>query len=117
MAAQHALSSVARGRRFTGTAARWTVRALQRPCLAEEPVGQRPDKAPGRLREPANRLEDRVPMMQQPRLRSLQERHAHLERQIAEEGNRPQPDAGALGRLKLAKLRLKEEMQRLRPGR
>lgn len=56
-------------------------------------------------------------MMQQPRLRSLQERHAALERQIAEEGSRPQPDSNALGRLKLAKLRLKEEMQRLRPAR
>lgn len=56
-------------------------------------------------------------MMQQPRLRSLQERHATLERQIADEGNRPQPDSGALVRLKQAKLRLKEEMQRLRPDR
>lgn len=56
-------------------------------------------------------------MMQQPRLRSLEERHATLERQIAAEGARPMPDAGALGRLKIAKLRLKEEMQRLRTGR
>jgi hypothetical protein len=56
-------------------------------------------------------------MMQQPRLRSLQERHATLERQLAAEGSRPMPDAAALGRLKLAKLRLKEEMHRLRPGR
>lgn len=56
-------------------------------------------------------------MMQQPRLRSLQERHATLERQIAEEGNRPQPDTGALSRLKQAKLRLKEEMHRLTAGR
>ncbi|MCQ4161290.1 YdcH family protein [Roseomonas sp. GC11] len=56
-------------------------------------------------------------MMQQPRLRSLQERHANLERQIAEEGSRPQPDAGTLGRLKRAKLRLKEEMQRLTSAR
>lgn len=56
-------------------------------------------------------------MMQQPRLRSLQERHALLERQIAAEGARPLPDAGTLGRLKRAKLRLKEEMQRLRPAR
>ncbi|MFB9971122.1 YdcH family protein [Pseudoroseomonas cervicalis] len=55
--------------------------------------------------------------MQQPRLRSLQERHATLERQIAEEGNRPQPDAGTLMRLKRAKLRLKEEMQRLSSAR
>ena len=64
-----------------------------------------------------NSLEARVLMMPMPRLRSLQERHATLERQIAEEGNRPQPDAGALGRLKRAKLKLKEEMERLRPAR
>ncbi|KAA2211841.1 YdcH family protein [Teichococcus oryzae] len=56
-------------------------------------------------------------MLQEPRLRSLQERHASLERQIAAEGQRPQPDAGTLGRLKRAKLRLKEEMHRLRPAR
>ncbi|ONG58988.1 DUF465 domain-containing protein [Pseudoroseomonas deserti] len=56
-------------------------------------------------------------MTQQPRLLSLQERHATLERQIAAEGSRPQPDALSLGRLKRAKLRLKEEMQRLRPAR
>ncbi|WP_159998997.1 YdcH family protein [Roseomonas sp. 18066] len=56
-------------------------------------------------------------MTQQPRLRSLQERHATLERQIADEGNRPQPDALSLGRLKRAKLRLKEEMLRLQPAR
>lgn len=56
-------------------------------------------------------------MMQQTRLRSLQERHATLERQIAAEGTRPQPDTGALSRLKRAKLRLKDEIQRLRVGR
>ena len=49
------------------------------------------------------------------RLRSLQERHANLESRIAEEGVRPRPDTAALVRLKLQKLRLKEEMERLRP--
>lgn len=48
------------------------------------------------------------------RLRSLEERHAALETRIAEEGLRPRPDAGALQRLKVEKLRLKEEMERLR---
>jgi len=56
-------------------------------------------------------------MMQQPRLLSLQQRHATLERQIAAEGARPQPDTGALVRLKRAKLRVKDEMERLRTGR
>lgn len=54
-------------------------------------------------------------MTPEPRLRSLQERHAKLERRIGEEGTRPLPDAHALTRLKLEKLKLKEEMERLRP--
>lgn len=49
-----------------------------------------------------------------PRLRSLQERHAALEARIADEDSRPRPDSEALSRLKLEKLRLKEEMERLR---
>jgi hypothetical protein len=53
-------------------------------------------------------------MQQAPRLRSLEERHAALERQIAAEGVRPRPDDTALTRLKREKLRLKEEMERLR---
>ena len=50
------------------------------------------------------------------RLRALQERHAALESRIAAEDNRPKPDAEALTRLKREKLRLKEEMERLRRG-
>ena len=53
-------------------------------------------------------------MNQAPRLRSLEERHASLERQIGTEGARPRPDDHALVRLKLEKLRLKEEMEKLR---
>lgn len=49
-----------------------------------------------------------------PRLRSLEERHALLEQQIASEDARPRPDDSALGRLKREKLRLKEEIERLR---
>lgn len=48
------------------------------------------------------------------RLESLKSRHASLERSIAEEDLRPQPDAEALARLKREKLRLKEEMERTR---
>ncbi len=48
------------------------------------------------------------------RLRSLEERHASLEARIAEEFGRPRPDPDALGRLKREKLRLKEEMEKLR---
>ena len=49
-----------------------------------------------------------------PRLRALEQRHAVLESRIAEEDNRPRPDAGQLSRLKKEKLRLKEEMERIR---
>jgi hypothetical protein len=48
------------------------------------------------------------------RLRTLEQRHAALESRIAEEDNRPRPDAEQLSRLKREKLRLKEEMERLR---
>ncbi|WP_237213938.1 YdcH family protein [Falsiroseomonas oryziterrae] len=48
------------------------------------------------------------------RLRALEERHAALEARIAEEDHRPRPDADQLSRLKREKLRLKEEMERLK---
>jgi len=53
-------------------------------------------------------------MTPEPRLRSLTERHANLEKRIGAEGARPAPDAGTLQKLKLEKLRVKEEMERLR---
>jgi hypothetical protein len=48
------------------------------------------------------------------RLEALKERHASLETRIFDEDHRPSPDTQALTRLKLEKLRLKEEMERLR---
>ena len=48
------------------------------------------------------------------RLEALKERHASLEMRIFDEDQRPRPDSEALTRLKLEKLRLKEEMERLR---
>ncbi len=48
------------------------------------------------------------------RLDALKERHASLETKIFDEDHRPQPNAEALTRLKVEKLRLKEEMERLR---
>ena len=48
------------------------------------------------------------------RLDALKERHASLEIRIFDEDHRPRPDTEALMRLKLEKLRLKEEMERLR---
>lgn len=48
------------------------------------------------------------------RLDALKERHASLEMRIFDEDQRPRPNSEALMRLKLEKLRLKEEMERLR---
>jgi hypothetical protein len=53
-------------------------------------------------------------MSLQSRMESLKTRHATLETRIFEEDHRPRPDLDALARLKLEKLRLKEEMDRLR---
>ena len=50
----------------------------------------------------------------QSRIESLKTRHAALESRIADEDGRPQPDPAALSKLKLEKLRLKEELERLR---
>ena len=50
----------------------------------------------------------------QSHLDALKGRHASLESQITAEGRRPSPDNSALTRLKLEKLRLKEEMERLK---
>jgi hypothetical protein len=53
-------------------------------------------------------------MSLQSRLESLKARHAELESRLAEEDQRPRPDADVMVRIKLEKLRLKEEMERLR---
>ncbi len=54
-----------------------------------------------------------APLSQQARIESLKTRHASLESRIVEEDHRPQPDQDALNRLKLEKLRVKQEMERL----
>ena len=48
------------------------------------------------------------------RLDALKERHASLETRIFDEDRRPRPDSETLMRLKVEKLRLKEEMERLK---
>lgn len=53
-------------------------------------------------------------MAHSPRLKTLEDRHAALDRQILEEDGRPRPDNAELARLKLEKLKLKEEIERLR---
>ena len=49
----------------------------------------------------------------QSRLESLKGRHTALEQRIADEDHRPRPDSDALAKLKLEKLRLKEEITRI----
>jgi len=53
-------------------------------------------------------------MSLQGHLDTLKERHAALELRIADEDQRPRPDSETLTRLKVEKLRVKEEMERLR---
>jgi hypothetical protein len=48
------------------------------------------------------------------RLDALKERHAALEMRIFDEDQRPRPDTEMLTRLKIEKLHVKEEMERLR---
>ncbi len=50
----------------------------------------------------------------QSRIQALAERHASLEERIEQEDQRPRPDDGVLTQWKLEKLRLKQEMERLR---
>ena len=52
-------------------------------------------------------------MSLQSRIESLKGRHAVLETRIADEDHRPRPNSDALQRLKVEKLHLKEEMERL----
>jgi hypothetical protein len=52
-------------------------------------------------------------MSLQAHIEALRSRHSSLESQIAEEDLRPRPDLQTLSRLKVAKLHLKEEMERL----
>ncbi|MBV8870764.1 MAG: DUF465 domain-containing protein [Acetobacteraceae bacterium] len=53
-------------------------------------------------------------MSLQTRLDALKERHASLESRILDEDQRPRPDSETLTRLKIEKLRVKEEIERLR---
>ena len=48
------------------------------------------------------------------RFDALKERHASLETRIADEDHRPRSDSETLVRLKIEKLHIKEEMEKLR---
>jgi hypothetical protein len=53
-------------------------------------------------------------MSLQSHIEAIKERHASLDMRIIEEDHRPRPDDGQLSRMKVEKLRLKEELERLR---
>jgi hypothetical protein len=57
---------------------------------------------------------ERSPMSLYARLDALKERHALLESRIFDEDHRPQPDTETLARLKIEKLQIKDEMERIR---
>nr|WP_298795468.1 DUF465 domain-containing protein [uncultured Acetobacter sp.] len=52
-------------------------------------------------------------MTYQSRIESLKSRHSRIDKQISSEGGRPRPDERVLMCLKLQKLRIKEEIERL----
>jgi uncharacterized protein len=52
-------------------------------------------------------------MSHEARISSLRLRHARLDDRIFDEDHRPAPDGGVLHRLKVEKLRIKEEIERL----
>lgn len=54
------------------------------------------------------------PMSLHARLDALKERHALLESRIFDEDHRPQPDTETLSRLKIEKLQVKDEIERIR---
>src|ERR1700722_2648641 len=60
------------------------------------------------------RFGETSPMSLYARLDALKERHASLESRIFDEDNRPQPDAETLPPLKIEKLQIKDEMERIR---
>ncbi len=52
-------------------------------------------------------------MSLQSRIEALKTRHADLDTRLREEDSRPRPDTDLMVKLKLDKLRLKEELERL----
>ncbi len=50
------------------------------------------------------------------RIESLKTRHAAIDAQIASEDARPRPDQAVLNKLKVEKLHLKQELEKLRTG-
>ncbi len=53
-------------------------------------------------------------MSLQARIESLATRHANIDGRILDEDHRPRPDESTITKLKTEKLRLKDELERLR---
>jgi len=57
---------------------------------------------------------EKSPMSLYARLDALKERHASLENRLFDEDHRPLPDTETVARLKVEKLQIKDEMERIR---
>ncbi len=57
---------------------------------------------------------EQSPMNLHARLDALKERHSSLESRIFDEDHRPLPDTDTIARLKIEKLQIKDEMERIR---
>jgi hypothetical protein len=57
---------------------------------------------------------EKSPMSLYSRLDALKERHASLEDRLFDEDHRPLPDTETVARLKVEKLQIKDEMERIR---
>jgi hypothetical protein len=64
-------------------------------------------------RQPAL-IGDKSPMSLHARLEALQQRHSLLESRLSDEDHRPLPDTETISRLKIEKLQIKDEMERIR---
>jgi hypothetical protein len=57
---------------------------------------------------------EQSPMSLHARLDALQQRHSQLESRLSDEDHRPLPDTETIARLKIEKLQIKDEMERIR---
>ena len=57
---------------------------------------------------------EKSPMSLYARLEALQQRHSSLESRLFDEDHRPQPDTETISRIKIEKLLIKDEMERIR---
>jgi hypothetical protein len=65
------------------------------------------------VRQPIE-IGEKSPMSLHTRLDALKERHASLESRLFDEDHRPLPDTETIARLKVEKLQIKDEMERIR---